>query len=83
MSVVKVKNNFSSIYMITLVGKKDSPDFMEWQEQLESMRVSFRMQYGANSSYIEDGQIVIKGRENIQRYLSDLEQDLEHWYYCI
>ena len=69
--------------MITLVGQKEAKDFKQLQEKLDSLSVSYRIQYRAVTSYILDGQIEIKGDEKIEKYLIELEQDLDHWYYCI
>lgn len=69
--------------MITIIGKKDSKEFIILQEKLEKLTVSYRMQYTTDRAYIQDGQIKIQGEDKIDNYFKELEQDLELWYYCV
>jgi len=68
--------------MITLIGNKEKDAFKKIQDRLDSLSLSYQLQYTNDSPYLQDGKIVIKGEEDISSYIDELASELNQWYYC-
>lgn len=68
--------------MLTLIGKKSSSHFIEIQKKLDELTLSYHMKYTNDRPYLQDGEIEVKGKEEIKKYIDELEEELKRWYYC-
>lgn len=68
--------------MLTLIGKNSSKDFLEIQKKLKDLTVSYHMKYTNDKPYLQDGEIQVKGKEEIEKYIEELGEELKRWYYC-
>lgn len=68
--------------MLLLIGKKQAKPFLEIQKKLDELSVSYNMKYTRDTPYLQDGSIIVKGKEEITNYIEDLGEELKKWYYC-
>ena len=68
--------------MITLVGNKDKDSFKVIQDKLDELTVAYQMMYTKDTPYLQDGNTLIKGKDEINAYLEELQSELIQWYYC-
>lgn len=69
--------------MITIVGNKEHKLYLEIQEKLDELQVSYRMQYSSGKPFLKDGEFMVKGEKEIFSYLDELSGELNQWYYCM
>lgn len=68
--------------MITLIGKRTSTRFAEIQSLLDNLSLSYQMKYTSDAPFIQEGSIQYRKKEEIDKYLIELENELKSGYYC-
>ena len=68
--------------MIVIKGNKEHPLFKSIQNKLDSLRVSYDVLPSSNDPFIQDGKRIVKGENEIDVFLLELEKELAYWYYC-
>ena len=70
--------------MITLKYPNVTPQITDWKERLEEVVLGHKLveDKDLKAPVLEDGNILLEGKEAIDAHLDKIQGELKSWWYC-